>query len=175
MVKNKKVVSQKPVIELWHFLLVVLIIILPAVGFYGGIKYGQKNDLAKENSVSFPPKFSPDTLVIIRVEDKPNKMPLLIKTITDKTKVMNLYNEMYTLPYGPTGEINCPAEFYANYTLDFFQYTNQVLNATFNPTGCTIVQISNEKERWAMNWQGQIFTKNLQKNLGISNTDFYGR
>jgi hypothetical protein len=175
MAKNKKVVPQKPVIELWQYLLVVLIIILPAVGFYGGIKYEQKNGLAKENSVSPTSKFTPDTLVIIRVENKANNLPLLIKTITDKTKVMTLYNEMYSLPYGPTGEINCPAEFYTNYTLDFFQDTNQVLNATFNPTGCTIVQISNEKARWAMNSQGQIFIKNLQKTLELSNTDFYGR
>lgn len=176
MSKDKKIASQKPLIPLWQYLLVILIIILPAVGFYGGVKYQQQHDAINTASIisTAIPKTSPDTLVIIRVEDKQDGLPLLIKTITHKTKVTKLYNEIYGLPYIPNGNYNCPREYYAEYTLNFYQYNKQIINATFNPTGCSIVQISNGKARWAALPSGQTFTKNLQQALDLSSHNFYG-
>jgi hypothetical protein len=171
MTNDKKKTSQKPLISLWQYLLVVLIIILPAGGFYGGTIYQQQQD---EVQTATQGNLIPDTLVVISPNDIMNDHPLWIKTITDKKKVAQLYNQLYSLPYMPKGNFNCPQILPTTYTLDFFDVNIQLLNVTFDPTGCRDIQMSNGKDRWAALPGGQTFLNNLQQTLRLSDDDFYG-
>ena len=47
MTNQTKEKAQPPVITIWQILLIILIIILPAGGFYGGMKYQEMHDADK--------------------------------------------------------------------------------------------------------------------------------
>jgi hypothetical protein len=172
--------SEKPaVMPFVYGLIALLFILLPVIGFYGGMRYQQQYDaspplVSKKSHVVNPSYQKPDTLVVIRPEDPSDQLPLLVQTITKKEKVTELYNQIYALPPAPSGEVHCPIAFSVTYTLNFYQNGKQIQNIVVTPTGCLKVQLSDGSIRWGMNTQGVVFRLNLQQTLGLSDRDFYG-
>jgi len=154
-----------------------LFIILPAIGFYAGIRYQQKliriNQIPVSSSQT-QSNLSPNMLIIIRPEDKQDDLPMMTKTITDTNTVMKLYHQIEVLPDMPKGKLNCPLSFFVTYTLDFFQNDTQVISARFNPTGCRTIEIFQGKAKWVLGPKGTTFITTLQQTLELTDAEFYG-
>ena len=119
------------------------------------------------------PNISPDKLIVIRPQDNIDNLPALTRTITDSNTIKKLYDDISNLPFPPSGTINCPIQFFEQYTLFFSLHGTVVLQGTFNPTGCRIIQIQNGRSRWALGQQDH-FIQDLQKALMLTNLEFYG-
>lgn len=120
------------------------------------------------------PNISPDKLVVIRPQDKIDNLPAFTKTITNQVIVKKLYDDISNLPFPPSGTISCPIQFFEQYTLFFSLHGTVVLQGTFNPTGCRIIQIQSGKARWAITKQGSQFIQDFQNALMLTNLEFYG-
>jgi hypothetical protein len=86
----------------------------------------------------------PDRLVVTRTKNNLNApdAPPFSKTITDRATVEKLYQDIQALPPMPTGRFGCPMDAGVTYRLDFFSGGTPLLSASYTPTGCASVALS---------------------------------
>jgi hypothetical protein len=114
----------------------------------------------------------PNKLVVTRPEDKTDHLSALTITITDEVKVRKLFEDIYALPtFVSGGTINCPAEYFSKYLLDFYLNNTHISHGIYTPTGCPTVKLDNLNAR--VDWHS-TFASDFQKALGLSGKEFYG-
>ena len=118
-------------------------------------------------------QLTPDTLFIIRPEDKIDNLPALSQTHTEQKEIKQLYDEMLALPTSKRSG-SCPVSFFSEYRLDFYKDNKLILQSVLKPTGCSSVTLNNAEIKDALYKEGQEFILHVQEITGLSNGDFYG-
>lgn len=94
-------------------------------------------------------------------------LPSLTYRITDSQAAQRIVADIRTLPQFPAAE-RCPADFGTSYALTFMSAAGASWTATVSAQGCQVVDVSNERLKWALHvpkfWQDMADALNLTVN-----------